>query len=426
MTGQLPPKVRITLGLLSIGIGLFFMYLFLVFFALGGGSSPILLLLVEAPIILFVIFGFCIMSNRLNHRTYLMGGIGSLPIVVFILYNIWSGLVTSMYDPSALLSRGKPQAVIDIYTKEIQSGNEQHREDRADLFYTLGQYQSALDDYHQIAQPPYDKLAITHYRMKNLHEAIAAAQQYKTSWLLGGIHSDQHNYPAALAVYQQILTEDITDLKSRQLKGEYKKDNKFGQMVFAQLARGQSIKPDAYLAIANTFAQQHSDQEALQYYNMAIEVETAYEKVYDQEAQDSFIGRGNFYLYKSDYQSAIADFSRALDNDPNSLKPYLGRATAAALAGNLDQAKADIDYASEVESGWDDLDILNLKAVIYQQLNLTSEAQKIIKQREHTEETIATEDSYFQLTNKNTLDIRRIENAHQLIPAYADFLQNRL
>ena len=54
-------------------------------------------------------------------------------------------------------------------------------------------------------------------------------------------------------------------------------------------------------------------------------------------------------LQRSDYQTAVDAFSRAIGMDPNLAQAYVGRATAYVYEGNVQQAIADFNQALQLD-----------------------------------------------------------------------------
>jgi tetratricopeptide (TPR) repeat protein len=60
---------------------------------------------------------------------------------------------------------------------------------------------------------------------------------------------------------------------------------------------------------------------------------------------DAYIGRGNAFLVKTDYDRAIADFDQAIKRDPKFVLSYYDRGVAYTLKADYDRAIADFDEA---------------------------------------------------------------------------------
>ena len=62
----------------------------------------------------------------------------------------------------------------------------------------------------------------------------------------------------------------------------------------------------------------------------------------------AFTNRGNGYVFKDDYDRAIADYTEAIRLDPNSVAAYFGRAGAYSDRGDVDRAMADYSAAQRL------------------------------------------------------------------------------
>jgi tetratricopeptide (TPR) repeat protein len=62
----------------------------------------------------------------------------------------------------------------------------------------------------------------------------------------------------------------------------------------------------------------------------------------------AFTNRGNGYVFRDDYDRAIADYTEAIRLDPNSVGAYFGRAGAYSDRGDVDRAMADYTAAQRL------------------------------------------------------------------------------
>ena len=64
---------------------------------------------------------------------------------------------------------------------------------------------------------------------------------------------------------------------------------------------------------------------------------------------EEYLHRGDAYFEKEEYDKAIAEFSRAIELDPNYAGAYLSRGVAYGRKGEYDKAGADSTKAIELD-----------------------------------------------------------------------------
>lgn len=67
---------------------------------------------------------------------------------------------------------------------------------------------------------------------------------------------------------------------------------------------------------------------------------------------DAYTNRGQEYYIKQDYPRAIADFSKAIELDPQAILAHGNRANARSVTGETDGAIADYTRAIELDPGY--------------------------------------------------------------------------
>ena len=71
----------------------------------------------------------------------------------------------------------------------------------------------------------------------------------------------------------------------------------------------------------------------------------------DPKSPEAFLGRGLAYSNKQSYDLAIADFDKAIELRPKNVAAYANRGAALEKKGDLDRAVTDYDKALEIEPG---------------------------------------------------------------------------
>ncbi|KKR70475.1 MAG: Tetratricopeptide protein, partial [Candidatus Roizmanbacteria bacterium GW2011_GWB1_40_7] len=230
---------------------------------------------------------------------------------------------------------GDFSATIDEYTSYIENQNSDfYLLQRGELYYGLGEYEKALADFDrytgingEFLQAAAENILITYYTMGKTDNAVQIAQDNGLKNFEAGIYAKEGNNEKALALYEEILQEEIKKYKE-QAQTDYK--NKPGKHAAYMRKRASLGEVDSrtYEPIANMLAKLGRDQEALAYYEKSIQIQAEYEAVYDQTADFSYMNRGDYYLYKGDYQRAIDEYNRVLTQDNYEWSPHTARATA--------------------------------------------------------------------------------------------------
>ena len=128
-------------------------------------------------------------------------------------------------------------------------------------------------------------------------------------------------------------SQEVIGLYEKAARVYEKVDQKKWVITQNNLGIAYSILPTGDRA-ANT-------QKAIAHYDEAIRV--------DPKFANPYIGRGNAYQSKNDYDKAIADYDEAIRLDPKRAFPYTARGNAYQSKNDYDKAIADCDEAIRVD-----------------------------------------------------------------------------
>ncbi|MDQ5951459.1 MAG: hypothetical protein QG639_740 [Patescibacteria group bacterium] len=323
----IPTPIKKVLALIGIGIAINFSYYSLLYIGFGGGIFWMLALL---SYVLFAVFCFAELIGKHNKATTVLGIITAIPVALGLLGNLQS-FYDSNYSPEALVRSGDIQGALKKYNKLIESGKHQYRLDRGRIYYGLSEYEKALADFEYLDQTAdqqtkdlvsdldlNDYLAITYLRVTDIERSLSTAKSSifpENNRLIDGIYVEAGQPEVAVREVQSYLSTKETPLE------------------------------DDYIRLANLMVKANRIPEALSTYSQAIEAETEFAKIYEgSNVYDSYVARGDYYLYVGNHEAALADYNRALENE-GIRYGYQARASAYFLLGEYQQALADINYA---------------------------------------------------------------------------------
>ena len=274
-----------------------------------------------------------------------------------------------------------------------QATSQSHRA-RANFLFGHGKHQEALEDYTQAIEKDPETL-------KNLYNRAI-------------IHIQLDSYDDAIQDLQQALLLDPEHLNSLiHLAGAYEKLGNY-QMALVILEKLASLhpRPEAYNRMASICFRLKHPEEALELFNLAIEMRGDNYLYYNN--------RGIVYFRLKDYAQALEDFSQAIFYNKDFLSAYKNRANCHAKLMQTPQAIED--YSFVLEKDPENTKILFKRAALYeksQQFLLAEqdlalllriqpdffEAQeKLSKLKEQTQKTNAQIDTQQNLEQNLDLD----------------------
>lgn len=272
------------------------------------------------------------------------------------------------------------------YTTGINQGSDYYLQQRGELYYELGEYDKALADFMdyikrggEFQKTMNENIVITYYSMRNIDKALEVARKEKLTDLETGLLIRQGKNQEALRIYEERLQDQVTDYKT-QAAGEYK--NKTGEFEMYIKKRATQNEGDytAYETIANMYARLGDDKKALELYNKSIIIQKEYEAIYHGLIDDSYRARGDYYLYKSQYDNAITDYSVILNQNANfdknvSVPFHTARAAAYIKKQDYVHALEDLNYLLDDHDdsllNSERLPAMKLRAYIYKVQNNT-------------------------------------------------------
>ena len=114
-------------------------------------------------------------------------------------------------------------------------------------------------------------------------------------------------------------------------------------IILSGSATGEEIKendPDTLLNQGIAFGEEGQWDQAIAYFNKAIEINPRYAKAYNI--------RGIAYYSKDQIDKAIADFNKAIEIDPKDSSPYNNRGVAYLDKGEYEKAWDDVHKAESL------------------------------------------------------------------------------
>lgn len=107
-------------------------------------------------------------------------------------------------------------------------------------------------------------------------------------------------------------------------------------MLFALACANPALE---HVQQGTAYREQGKFDEAIAEYTMAIEI--------DPDLAVAYNNRGCAYSWKKDYENAVADLSKAIELDPNEVSSYLNRALL--YIANDEEDKAIVDLKKVIE-----------------------------------------------------------------------------
>src|SRR6185503_6944644 len=157
----------------------------------------------------------------------------------------------------------------------------------------------------------------------------------------GRIHSQRGNFARALADFDkaiQLEAERSAGIEQSKVFSKREKDPSSADIQRDPRPWFENLRPGAaYIDRGRTYIQQEDNDRAIADFTKAIEL--------DPEGASAYNHRGVAYANKLDFDSAIADFDKALQFDPLLKNAHANRGLAFSRKG--DEARARADFAIE-------------------------------------------------------------------------------
>jgi tetratricopeptide (TPR) repeat protein len=135
----------------------------------------------------------------------------------------------------------------------------------------------------------------------------------------------------------------LDDAKAGETAFQRGNDDEAIRLFTRAIASGELSRRDlgiAYYNRGNVWYYKGDYDKAIADYTKAIEINPQYASAYEN--------RGLAWADKGDYDKAIADYTKAIEIDPKYAKAYYKRGLAWEKKGDLNKAKADYDKAKEI------------------------------------------------------------------------------
>lgn len=130
------------------------------------------------------------------------------------------------------------------------------------------------------------------------------------------------------------------------------------------------------------------------------------------------IHRGNLYGHLGQYAAAAADYTKAIEIEPESTRYYIGRARLYTLAGQYDQAVADYDHILDVYPT--DAYALLSSGIVYAQLGQIDQANEHLNQANIHYHEFFQDDPYSPYINANIGIVHYFLKNYEQALAYSD------
>lgn len=200
---------------------------------------------------------------------------------------------------------------------------------RADANYAVGRYKEAIADCDEYIRRSADDRLSTVLRCRGLSRAIIQDSEAAVFDLAKAIElaSPEEN----VAVLYQYRAESLYNLgRTREAMTDANRAIKFG---FSNL-------DECYFVLGNCYAAQEDYNNSITQFSKAIKLNASARTLFN---------RANSYMNKGLLSEAIADYSRALEMQPDMLGAFVNRARAYEQAGELYKALEDYDRGLRID-----------------------------------------------------------------------------
>lgn len=83
---------------------------------------------------------------------------------------------------------------------------------------------------------------------------------------------------------------------------------------------------------------------------------------------DYYEHRGRLHAERGEYNDALKDYEEAIRSEPGSPEPYIGRAQIFSKTRNYELALAELNGIAEQRSGWTNIDVFFLRALLFERM----------------------------------------------------------
>ena len=213
----------------------------------------------------------------------------------------------------------------------------------------------------------------------NFDQAIQLDPQKIIAYIRRGrIHSQRGNFARALADFDkaiQLEAERSAGIEQSKVFSKREKDPSSADIQRDPRPWFENLRPGAaYIDRGRTYIQQEDNDRAIADFTKAIEL--------DPEGASAYNHRGVAYANKLDFDSAIADFDKAIQFDPLLKNAHSNRGLAFSQKGDKARARADFAIEEQLFPHWS-VNVLNGRA-----LKLVTPRYPAIARKAHASGTV--------------------------------------
>ena len=231
--------------------------------------------------------------------------------------------------------------------------------ERGQLHYQLDQYYSAANDYKLALEYNYEDRAIANFN-------------------LGMAHFEDSNYPQAIRALSTVIELDENDASAYYWRGRsnveiYNYSDGIEDMIYGiEMGYEDQIYP--YFWLAKAYADYEDYDSAIRYYSISLR--NSLDNCLQYECWIDYNNRGVSYYWLEDYESAIKDYTSAIQVNP---EPYplafQNRGNAYEVLENLTLALSD----------WNTMFLLLEDKPVTRSLNTDTQVLRATLERNHSQ-----------------------------------------
>ena len=263
---------------------------------------------------------------------------------------------------------------------ELSSAKEQTEQAKVYAENAVTFLQNPSDDFEFYAKgAAYVVLEKYDLALVNFDQAIQLDPQKIIAYIRRGrIHSQRGNFARALADFDkaiQLEAERSAGIEQSKIFSKREKDPSSADIQRDPRPWFENLRPGAaYIDRGRTYIQQEDNDRAIADFTKAIEL--------DPEGASAYNHRGVAYANKLDFDSAIADFDKAIQFDPLLKNAHSNRGLAFSQKGDKARARADFAIEEQLFPHWS-VNVLNGRA-----LKLVTPRYPAIARKAHASGTV--------------------------------------
>ena len=223
---------------------------------------------------------------------------------------------------------------------ELSSANGQIEQARVYAENAVTYLQNPSDDFELYAKAvAYVVLKNYDLALINFDQAIQQNPQKIIAYIRRGrLHSERGDFARALADFDKAIQLMASAGEQSKVSAKTEKDLSSADIQRDPRPWLENFRPEAaYIERGRNYIQQDDNDRAIADFTKAIEL--------DPEGANAYNHRGVAYASKLDFDRAIADFDKAIQFDPLLRNAHLNRGLSFSAKG--DEARARVDFAIE-------------------------------------------------------------------------------